>query len=97
MAGSLRARRMAERQDDTAGAHDVSIYAKRLLSLPAAEITAEDVLGALAPCGSGDRQSVALAVSFQEVVHSVGTVNADLDKTSVIRGGPNGHPQECRL
>ena len=27
----------------------LSIHAKRLLSLPAAEITAEDVLGALAP------------------------------------------------
>jgi hypothetical protein len=36
-----------------------------------------------------------LDVSFQEVVHSVCTVNADVAKTPVIRRGPNGHAQEC--
>ena len=36
-----------------------------------------------------------LAVNFQEVVHSARTVNADVAKRTVIRGGPNGHSQEC--
>jgi membrane fusion protein, type I secretion system len=36
-----------------------------------------------------------LAVNFQEVVHSTPAVNADVAKQTVIRGGPNGHSQEC--
>jgi hypothetical protein len=35
------------------------------------------------------------AVNFQEVVHSIPAVNADVAKHTVIRGGPNGHSQEC--
>jgi hypothetical protein len=37
----------------------------------------------------------ALDVNFQEVVHSAPAVNADVAKHTVIRGGPNGHSQEC--
>ena len=37
----------------------------------------------------------ALDVNFQEVVHSIPAVNADVAKQTVIRGGPNGHSQEC--
>ncbi len=36
-----------------------------------------------------------LVVNFQEVVHSARAVNADVAKHTVIRGGPNGHSQEC--
>src|SRR5215470_17052971 len=35
-----------------------------------------------------------LAVNFQEVVHSVLAVNAELPNQA-IRGEPNGHSQEC--
>ncbi|QWW71197.1 hypothetical protein [Rhizobium sp. WYJ-E13] len=37
----------------------------------------------------------ALAVSFQEVVHSVPVGKAEVVEASVIPGGPNEHPQEC--
>ena len=36
-----------------------------------------------------------LAVSFQQVVHSALTEEADVIETSGFQGGPNGHPQEC--
>lgn len=37
----------------------------------------------------------ALAVIFQEVVHSVRAGKAEVVEASVILGGPNEHPQEC--
>jgi hypothetical protein len=40
------------------------------------------------------RKVIALAVNFQEVVHSAPTVNADVAKHR-FAGGPNGHSQEC--
>ena len=37
----------------------------------------------------------ALAVSFQEVVHSAPSEEAEVVKALAIRGEPNGHAQEC--
>ena len=36
-----------------------------------------------------------LVVSFQEVVHSIQAVNAEVAKHQRFAGGPNGHAQEC--
>jgi hypothetical protein len=41
------------------------------------------------------RLRAALPVGFQEVVHSVLAGKAEVVEASVIRGGPNEHPQEC--
>ena len=37
----------------------------------------------------------ALAVSFQEVVHSAPSEKAEVVRALAIRGEPNGHAQEC--
>src|SRR5262245_37283306 len=60
-----------------------------VIGVPAGSVT--DVIARVVT----ERMKSTLGVNFQEVVHSAQAVNAEVAKPPAIRGGPNGHAQEC--